>query len=365
MVDVSAIAFYLPQFHPTLFNDKNWGAGFTEWTNVAQGRPRFLGHDQPKIPGELGFYDVRYRGIFNEQITLAQAHGIHGFCFYHYRFGAQVELDLPLRSLLSAPQPALPFCLCWANESWTRAWDGQSGSVIREQTYGEDTVSGLIEDLTSAMRDPRYIRIDGRPLFMIYQLDAISEPLAPWIKMLRERLNAAVGVELLFGAVYSHKFTVEMSRLVDFVVQFPPHRLPRKSKRVLINADTIEPFEPERGDAFESYDVVVKASLDANSSIRNLVPGVCPDWDNSVRRSKNAHVLIGSTPEKFEGWVASATKLAVEKSNAGNIPYPMLFVNAWNEWGEGAMLEPSWKHKRKYLEAFARGIGRVKKKGAR
>jgi hypothetical protein len=356
MTDVKALAFYLPQFHPTPFNDENWGPGFTEWTNIARGQPRFPGHAQPKIPGELGFYDLRRRGVFHEQSALAQAHGVRGFCMYHYRFGDAVELDLPLKSLLAAPQPQFSFCLCWANESWTRAWDGRSDTLIREQTYGDDTVNGLIGDLVQAMADPRYIRIDGRPVFLIYQIDHIPGSAEQWVNAFRAKLNAAVKANVLLGAVYSHRFTVDMSRFVDFVVQFPPHRIPRATKRALIDAGDVMPFEPERGDYFECYDAVIVSSLEGAEIIPNLVPGVCPNWDNSVRRAKNAHVLVGSTPEKFENWVASAAKIAVEKAEAGAIPCPLLFVNAWNEWAEGAMLEPSWTDRRAYLEAFARGL---------
>lgn len=360
MSSVKAISFYLPQFHPTAFNDVNWGPGFTEWTNVAQGRPRYPGHFQPRLPGELGFYDLRYRGIFEEQIGLAQANGVHGFCFYYYRFGAQCELDLPMRSLLERPHPVVPFCLCWANESWTRAWDGRSDAVIREQTYGEETLSGLVDDLSVAMADSRYIRIDGKPIFLIYQLEHLPIPQSGWIKELRDRVRTACGIEMLLGAVYSHGFTKELSSMVDLVVQFPPHRVPRKTKRALIDADTMQPYDRDRGDYFESYDAVADAALAGVDLIRNLVPGVCPDWDNSVRREKNAHMLVGSTPEKFEAWVEAAANAALSKSESGDIPYPLLFVNAWNEWAEGAVLEPSWKHKRAYLDAFKRGLARCR-----
>jgi lipopolysaccharide biosynthesis protein len=352
---LTPIAFYLPQFHPTPFNDKHWSPGFTEWTNVAQGRPRFQDHKQPKIPGEIGFYDLRYRPIFEQQVTLAQAHGIFGFCFYYYRFGGSRELDLPIRSLLAAPSPNLPFCLCWANESWTRAWDGQSNEIIREQTYNEDTMEGLLEDLSLAMLDSRYIRVNSEPVFLIYQLEQMPSPLSKWISSFRSRLRERIGVNIILGAVYSHKFTTTMALEVDFVVQFPPHRLPRKERRKLVPAETVGPFDLGRNDYFESYEDVIESSLSGIDIIPNLVPGVCPDWDNSVRRSSNAHILIGSTPERFGSWVRAASNVSVKKAEERKIPHPFLFINAWNEWGEGAMLEPSLADGRKYLEAFLEG----------
>lgn len=319
---------------------------------MSRGTPRFEGHEQPKVPGELGFYDLRLRTTFSEQITLAQAHGIMGFCLYHYRFGTQRQLDLPLRSLLSSPQPNFPFCLCWANESWTKAWDGRSDKVLLEQTYGEETLSGLVEDLTGAMQDPRYIRVDDRPVFMIYQLEHLPAPQSEWIADLRQRLKKATGIEMCLGGVYSHGFTPAMSKLVDFVVQFPPHRIPRPYKRKLVSPDKVALLPAGKTDYFEDYDDVARASLDGIDLVENLVPGVCPDWDNSSRRQEKAHILLNSAPDKFGIWASLAAKESRRKAAAGLIPAPFLFINAWNEWAEGAVLEPSWKHQRKYLEAL-------------
>jgi lipopolysaccharide biosynthesis protein len=359
MQDLTSICFYLPQYHPTATNDEQWGPGFTEWTNVSRGRPRFAGHQQPRVPGELGFYDLRHRPVLAEQIALAQSHGVHGFCFYHYRFGTQRELDLPVRSLLSHPQPSLPFCLCWANENWTRAWDGRSDQLLREQTYDETTLGGLVDDLAEAMSDPRYIRLSGKPLFLIYQLEHLPQPLSEWLSTLRARIRARIRTEIVLGAVYSPKFTKPMAAEVDLVVQFPPHRIPRKMKRVIMKPTEVEVFEPEREDYFEAYDTVVAGCLEGVDMLDNLVPGVCPDWDNSVRRAKNAHILIGSTPEQFGHWVTNAGAAALKKFEEGKIPHPLLFVNAWNEWGESAVLEPSWTHRRAYLEAFRTGLSAI------
>jgi lipopolysaccharide biosynthesis protein len=362
MNDVIPICFYLPQFHTTPFNDMNWGRGFTEWINVAKGKPRYPGHIQPKIPSELGFYDLRHRAVLGSQISLAQSHGIYGFCFYYYRFGKKRELELPVDSLLSRPSPELPFCLCWANESWTRAWDGRSSEVIHEQDYSDDTTMGLISDLSEAIQDPRYIRLNGKAVFLIYQLEKLPLPTGDWISAFREKIRARTGSDLLLGAVFSHGMNKELAKLVDFVVQFPPHRLPRKQKRVLVERSTVSPFEPALEDNYESYEAVVSASLSGVDMIDNLVPGVCPDWDNSVRRASGAHILVGSTPELFANWVSTATTIATQKARAGKIPEPLLFINAWNEWAEGATLEPNWSEGRAYLEALKKGLDAAKKK---
>jgi len=357
VTDVMPICFYLPQFHPVPFNDMHWGHGFSEWTNVARGRPLFAGHEQPRLPGELGFYDLRYRPILAEQIALAQTYGVYGFCFYYYRFGEQRELHLPVRQLLSRSKPNLPFCLCWANENWTRAWDGRSDELIRNQDYSETTLTGVIDDLSEAMQDPRYIRVNGKPVFLIYQIDLVPRPVGEWTQALRERLRVRCGAECLLGAVFSPGMTRQYADFVDFVVEFPPHRIPREGQRLLLDIQSVQPFDLERKDYFEAYDSVVASSLAGLDWIGKLVPGVCPDWDNSCRRPKGAHVLIGSNPEKFSRWVSLAANIALDKAEKKEIPYPFLFVNAWNEWGEGAALEPSWTSQRRYLEAFKTGLG--------
>lgn len=356
MLDIKPIAFYLPQFHPTEFNDRNWGAGFTEWVNVARATPRHPGHRHPKVPGELGFYDLRRREVLADQISLAQAYGIYGFCFYYYRFGTTRQLSLPVDNLLSRPQPSLPFCLCWANEDWTRAWDGRSDEALLKQRYDDETLDGLVDDFAVAMEDPRYIRSDDRPLLMIYQMEHALTARPDWVEALAARMAVRIGYRPLIGGVFSHGMTRNMAGQLDFTVQFPPHRLPRAHKRILMSPDNVGPFEPERADYFERYEDVAEAALSGATLIDNLIPGVCPDWDNSSRRAKNAHILIGSSPEKFADWVRQAAEIARRKAEEGKIPAPFLFINAWNEWAEGAVMEPSWDQGRAYLKAFESAI---------
>jgi GT2 family glycosyltransferase len=355
--DIKVIAFYLPQFHPIPFNDKAWGEGFTEWRNVLRARPRFPEHSQPKLPGKLGCYDLRQDGIMRQQASLAQAHGVHGVCMYYYRLSGRRLMEMPTQKLLLDLSIPLQFCFCWANESWTRAWDGKSSDVLLAQNYDDATFWGIVNDVATASDDPRYITLKGRPLFLIYQVAEIPSA-EEWVNRLRRELHNITGKNFLIGSVFSVNFKPEMLKFVDLVVQFPPHRIPRSGKRVTVPAATMNPFEPERGDYYEAYDDVVEASLNAANMLERQVLGVCPDWDNTCRRPTQAHTLVGSTPDKFRDWVRRAAKITRIAYDEGRLLDKVMFVNAWNEWAEGAALEPSEKHGVAYLEALRDGLQR-------
>ncbi|MGJ0515810.1 MAG: glycoside hydrolase family 99-like domain-containing protein [Methylomicrobium sp.] len=349
--EVKAIAFYLPQFHPIPENDENWGEGFTEWTNVVKASPRFPGHYQPRLPGKLGFYDLRLSSVMTEQALLAKQYGIGGFCFYYYRFGSKRLLSLPIDNYLKNKEADLPFCYCWANEPWTRAWDGKTSDVLYDQIYDDFTFDGFSNDIAVATADNRYIRINGRPLVLIYQIAELPNP-PDDIERMREKIRIKVGIDPLIGTVFSDRFKKHMLSFVDFVVQFPPHRIPRGGHRITMKRDQVKPYNPEQHDYYESYDEMVKSAISGASLMDKMFMGVCPDWDNSARRKTNATSLIGSTPDKFGKWVENV--IGITKSNYINdkVIAPVFFINAWNEWAEGAVMEPSEKYKYEYLEAF-------------
>lgn len=352
---VRPIAFYLPQFHSFAVNDRAWGAGFSEWRNVVKGQPRFKGHSQPRLPGELGYYDLRTPETLAAQGDLAREYGVSGMAVYYYRFGQERLMSSPTDRIITTPGIGPNFFYCWANEDWTRAWDGDTSEIIQKQDYSESTLSLIGRDLIAACADSRYIRIDDKPVFMIYQLNRLPDAAAT-IALLRRQVEDALGIGIVIGTTWNPEFRPEWEDLVDFIAQFPPHRTPRLSKRSLLPRNTVLGASEDTSDFLEAYDDVVEQSVEAMDSYAKLAPGVTPDWDNSVRRARQANILIGSTPEKFESWTRKATERALAKANDDRLPAPLLFVNAWNEWAEGAVLEPSEKDGRAYLEAFRRGI---------
>src|ERR1019366_6300153 len=193
---VRAIAFYLPQFHPIPENDAWWGNGFTEWTNVTMARPLFKGHYQPHLPADLGFYDLRLPEAREAQAALAREYGIHGFCYYHYWFNGQRLLERPFNEVLASGKPDFPFCLCWANENWTRRWDGEEQEILQAQNYGDEDDLNHIRWLAAAFRDPRYIRVQNRPLFLVYRLSLLPNP-ARTVELWRDEARR-IGVGELF-----------------------------------------------------------------------------------------------------------------------------------------------------------------------
>lgn len=349
-------AFYLPQFHPTPENDAWWGKGFTEWTAVTRARPNLAGHVQPFLPADLGFYDLRVPETMGAQWRLASEAGIDAFCVYHYWFDGRRILEAPLNNLLARPD--VPFCyyLCWANEAWRRNWDGLSGEVLLDQGYGEGFEAALAESTLPHFADPRYARPDGRrPRFVVYRPTDLPDP-AGSVARLRAAWTAAGHPEVELGAVLFHvEGESEVApELFDFWVEMPPHGLVGPKDYL---AGGPQPTPPELGVVpdFEGlvydYDAVIAASLarrfDAGLEGR-VIAGVMPSWDNTARRRRAAHIAHGANPLRFEKWLRGLA----EKRLAGSYRRE-LFVNAWNEWAEKAVLEPSLQHGRANLDALA------------
>jgi lipopolysaccharide biosynthesis protein len=347
------LAFYLPQFHQIPENDAWWGTGFTDWVNVERARPLYEGHLQPVEPGELGRYDLSDPDVMRRQAALAAEHGVDGFVMHHYWFDGRPLLDLPLRNLMDDPTIDFPFALCWANENWTRRWDGLDSDVLIAQSYSDGWADRFYDDLAPALSDPRYLTVDGRPLLVLYRIGHIENaPVA--IACWKERAQDD-GLGGLHVLAINHSRQFEglprgVEDVIDGLVQFPP--LAGIGLRSVAN---LTPGRPAKlkGDIY-SYDAAADSVDLATTGPHGLRihPGVMPGWDNTPRRGESAYVFHGANPLSFRRWTARAAAAAV----AAGEP-PLLFVNAWNEWAEGAHLEPDVRFGRACLEAIRDAVG--------
>ncbi|PSB59046.1 glycoside hydrolase family 99-like domain-containing protein [Chamaesiphon polymorphus] len=356
-IDIKAIAFYLPQYHPIPENDRWWGKGFTEWTNVTKARPLFEGHYQPHQPADLGFYDLRLPEVRQAQADLATAYGIHGFCYYHYWFTGKRLLERPFNDVLATTEPDFPFCLCWANENWTRRWDGQDEDVLAEQVYGDADDRQHIRYLAQAFQDPRYIRIDDKPLFLVYRANRIPNPLETAKTWREEARQLGIG-EIFLARVESFYDEQNDPKSIGFdaAVEFQPDwsRLgwPLQRGRKWSLARTLKLAESAYAEnTIYDYATIVEQMLAKPLSDYKRFPCVTPAWDNSARRKDgNATILHHSTPELYEKWLETVVQRELTNPNSDRV----IFVNAWNEWAEGNHLEPCQKWGHAYLEATQR-----------
>ena len=365
---IRAIAFHLPQFHPIPENDKWWGRGFTEWTNVVRARPRFPGHYQPHLPADLGFYDLRLPEARAAQAELAARYGIHGFCFYHYWFNGRRILERPVNEIWRSGQPEFPFCLCWANENWTRRWDGLENDVLLEQRYSEADDLDHIRSLIPLFLDRRYIRVDDRPLFVVYRASQFPEPEKTTAIWRREAQCA--GLKDLFLVRVESFLESGDPRTIGFdsSLEFQPPwslsipRIPRRKWWHRQKLGTIERGFSEN--AVFDYEELVRYALAVPVPPFPRIPCVCPAWDNSPRRQQGAAIFVNSTPQIYERWlreVVNRRRASMTSKENSSIPWDSLvFINAWNEWAEGNHLEPCQKWGREYLEATRRALRTTK-----
>lgn len=357
--DPKFLAFYLPQFHPFPENDRWWGKGFTEWTNVSKATPQFSGHYQPRLPGELGFYDLRGREVMVRQVQLARQYGVSGFCYHYYWFDGKRLMDKPLDMFLndSSEELDFPFCLCWANENWTRKWDGAEQDVLIRQNHSREDSIAVFEDLLGYMQDRRYITVDGKPVLLIYR-PAIIPDMAEYAQLWRELAREAGLPGLHLVASNSFGFTGAEALGFDAIAEFPPHGISSKRlnrKLHLLNYNY-------KGKVFD-YDLAVKNSMDKLLGIEkagrgaNYYPGIMAGWDNEARRPGSGNVFHGADPAKFSRWLEFARDWSVRNHGESS---RFVFINAWNEWAEGTYLEPD----RYYGYAFLNAVSRVRDRGA-
>jgi lipopolysaccharide biosynthesis protein len=352
------IAFYLPQFHPIPENDEWWGKGFTEWRNVVQARPRFVGHYQPHIPADLGFYDLRLPEIREAQAAMARSYGIYGFCYFHYWFNGHRLLHRPFDEVLNSGKPDFPFCLCWANENWNRAWDGLETEVLIRQAYTFEDDQAHIRALLPALSDRRYIRVDGRPLLIIYRAARLPDPKRTTDIWRAEAVRAGIGDLMLCRVDFPADQGIDPKAAgFDAAVEFQPFgadlgpaKCPTRLNRILSKAGLTKKYPPN-GDMIFDYSWFVQHSLRNTVPPYRRFPCVTPSWDNSARRARNAFMFRDSSPEIYGDWLAE-----VVRRERARTEEPVVFINAWNEWAEGNHLEPDLVFGHRYLEATRRAV---------
>lgn len=373
------IALYLPQYHPIPENDEWWGKGFTEWTNVGRAKPLFKGHYQPRVPADLGYYDLRVPEVRDQQAELAKEAGVEGFCYYHYYFGnGRTLLQRPLRDMLASKSPNFPFCLCWANHTWSnKTWEKSSSlskeTVLMEQTYGgEKDYTEHFYSLLDAFKDPRYMKVDGKLLFVIYDILVNFPEPQIFIKIWR-RLAEENGLP-------GFHFVAMMPATVSYRIAEDGHHIPAtpnlKSSEELFNYalkqgfDAVNSFGKRRGEILSrgmlrnyidklmgymglrsvKYDYLktVNNFFAPEDTLENVYPTILPQWDRTARVGKADGVYVNSSPKNFGLHVRKALNLLKGKSEEHKI----LFIKSWNEWAEGNYMEPDLKYGHGYIQAL-------------
>lgn len=373
--EVKVIAFYLPQYHPIPENDKAYGKGFTEWTNVKKATPLFENHYQPRIPYNHNYYSLLDLETMKNQVKLAKDNGIYGFCYYHYWFTGGIKLlEKPIERMLKHPELDMPFCLCWANENWTKKWDGGNNEIIVEQSYGdEEDLDHHVDYLCEFFRDNRYITIDGMPLLIIYRPNLIPK-IDKVVRRIREKVkeNGFKGVKI---AVQHPQYYIEGVNLdlFDYYIQFQPlfvqnvdHKNEMSGFSHLVKNLVVKlgmtklrnilggikrKYCNQAGElVHRDYDEDWGKILSYKPESKKLIAGAFVDWDNTPR-SKKGLVYDGASPEKFGAYFKRLVQ-KVEKE----YDEKFIFINAWNEWAEGAYLEPDERYGYSYLENLKQAL---------
>jgi hypothetical protein len=350
---MEVLAFYLPQFHPIPENDGWWEPGFTEWTNVTRARPQFHGHVQPRLPAHLGFTDLRLPEVRAAQATLAAEYGLTGFVYWHYWFGGRKLLERPLDEVVATGAPDFPFCVAWANHPWSDTWMGGTERIMIDQTYpGPEDDIAHFHDLLPAFEDPRYVRIDGRPVFFVFRAQRLpdgAEFVDTWQKM-----AARAGLGGLYTIACGPFMDVDATMRQGFdalaFIEKPFDYTTAASRFTAF----LSHAHLRRGPYRYSYADFCTSRPPTNLT-GTAVPCVWPNWDDTPRRGRDGVVAVGSTPVRFERQVMEAVDIARRAPESEQ----MILIKSWNEWAEGNYLEPDQEYGLGRLEALARAL-RVK-----
>lgn len=366
--ETKVIAFYLPQFHATPENDDWWGEGFTEWTNVRNAKPLYEGHDQPKVPLNDNYYNLLDDEVKKWQVQIAKENGVYGFCFYHYWFGGHLMLQKPLEQYLANKELDLPYCFCWANPPWTKIWAGEGSTILIDQDYGgQEQWEAHFQYMLPFFKDDRYIKEEGCPLFVIYipaQIPCLVEMLDYFTKRAKE--EGFQGLKLAYQYWVDEATDKKLRPIFDYCIKFQPiyalHKLEESGKTGALvgflkkaNKFVERTFKFAPSDKLlrirkSDYDTVWQAVLDEPVKPKD-VPCAFVNFDNTPRRGRSGKVMTGATPAKFEKYLRLLQTKGKEKCGTD-----YLFVTAWNEWSEGAYLEPDSKDGYGYLNAIRKAI---------
>ena len=339
------IAYYLTQFHPTEKNNLWWGKGTTEWTNVTKAVPQFVGHIQPKLPGDLGFYDLRLIDNMMEQVKIAKNYGVDGFCFYFYWFNGERALEIPLNLFLQTPSLDIGFSICWCNEDWTKRYSGINNEVLMSVGTTTESYKRFIDDAIPLFLDKRYIKVNGRPILSIYRPSQVPDSkniLSYW----RKRVKEKTGLELYLIASQEALIDIDWTaRGYDAISQFQPASIADKSPRL----KEINAIRSDFNGQIYDYSKIVNDNIGIKTiKYKKVYPAVMPSWDNTSRRNQHATIYYNATPSDYKKWLKQAI---LYSTNNRNTEESFVFVNAWNEWGEGAYLEPDRFNGYAFLEA--------------
>jgi len=370
------ITFYLPQYHTIPENDEWWGKGFTDWRNVAKSKPRFLGHYQPHIPSDLGYYDLRLEETRIAQAKLARQYGISGFCYYHYWFNEKMLLERPFNEVLKSGKPDFPFCLCWANENWTRRWDGQDKEILIKQNYEKYDQRKHIEWLNKAFSDNRYIKINGKPLFLIYNAAHIPDlkmKVTEWRRLVKEKGHPDIylcSVKSIHNNLSdSEIMNLGFNAIVDFtpngrdkhpmkVMNIPQNFFRRAINKLILLSGLKNKISKLAVSYVYSYKSLVDKKIETPINGNKTFPCVMPSWDNSAR-SKMPFIMQNNDPDLYKIWLEKS----IEKVGHFSDEEQIVFINAWNEWAEGCHLEPDLRNGKIFLEATLQVVKQISASG--
>ena len=348
---VKAIAFYLPQFHSIPENDEWWGKDFTEWTNTRKAKPRFMGHYQPREPhNDFGYYNLTDVGTIKKQVKLAKQHGIFGFCFYFYWFSGKRLLYKPLDLFLSHPEIDINFCLCWANENWTKRWDGFDDDVLMSQDYSDVDPYRFIDDIKKYILDKRYIRLEGKAIILVYRPESIPNIADVFSKWRTHAVEIGIGeIQILACKTwFSAEYYLHIENIIDGAVEFPPHHIPRYVlEDISYNENTGVVYNYEGVVAQVKYELTTKS---VNNYLFTLYRGCMLGWDNAARKKTAWFSFYKFSLRSFFEWASMLTEDAVQTKK------PFIFINAWNEWGEGTYLEPDKKYGYASINTLSKAI---------